>query len=196
MKYIVGLGNPGKEYEYTRHNVGFLIVEHIQNTCHFSDWKHNKYYSADTSEGVIDSESYVLVKPTTFMNLSGKTIEGLLKHGAHKDDIIVIHDELAYPFGTLRLAEEKSDAGHNGVASIIQVLGSFLRIRVGIHSYKPDSVELIELKNEVRADFVLKEFRPDEKVKIDEMSSRVVVILKSLEKEGIEKTMTECNKRK
>ncbi len=196
MKYIVGLGNPGTEYQYTRHNIGYLILSHIQEMCHFSDWKHNKYFSADVSEGDIDGVSYMLVKPTTFMNLSGTTISGLLKHGAKKEDIIVVHDELAYPFGTLRLAEEKSDAGHNGVASIIQALGTFLRIRVGIHSYKPDSTELIELKNEVRADFVLKEFRTDEKQKIAEISDCVLAILKSFEKEGIEKTMTEVNKRK
>lgn len=196
MKYIVGLGNPGSEYEYTRHNVGYLILSHIQEVCHFSDWKHNKYFSADISEGDIDGVSYTLVKPTTFMNLSGTTISGLLKHGAQKEDIIVIHDELAYPFGTLRLAEEKSDAGHNGVASIIQVLGNFLRIRVGIHSYKPENEELIELKNENRADFVLKEFRSDEKQKIPEIGDRVIGILKSFETEGIEKTMTEVNKRK
>jgi PTH1 family peptidyl-tRNA hydrolase len=196
MKYIVGLGNPGSEYTHTRHNIGYLILSHIQETCQFSDWKHHKYFSADISEGDIDGVSYTLVKPTTFMNLSGVTIEGLLKHGAQKEDIVVIHDELAYPFGTLRLAEEKSDAGHNGVASIIKVLGSFLRIRVGIHSCKPEGDELIELKNENRADFVLKEFRPDEKLKIPEISDRVLAVLKSFETEGIEKTMTEVNKRK
>lgn len=196
MKYIIGLGNKGKEYEYTRHNVGFLMVEHIQDKYNFSDWKYNKYFSADIAEGEIDGVSYTLVKPTTFMNLSGNTVAGILKHGAHKEDLIVIHDELAYPFGTLRLAQEKSDAGHNGVASIIQVIPNFLRLRVGIHSYKPETDELIELKNEVRADFVLKEFRPDEKNKIGGIGDIIIGILKSLEKDGVEKTMTEVNKRK
>lgn len=195
MKYIVGLGNPGDEYTNTRHNIGFLVVSSIAHACHFSDWKHNKYFSADISEGEIDGVSCVLVKPTTFMNLSGTTITGLLKHGAEKEDIIVIHDELAYPFGTIRLASEKSDAGHNGVASIMQVLGNFLRIRIGIHSYKPESDELIELHNEVRADFVLKEFRTDEKAKIESITLSVVEIIKSLHTEGVSKTMTLWNKR-
>lgn len=195
MKYIVGLGNPGLEYEYTRHNIGYLIVSYIQEVCGFSDWKHNKYFEADISEGEIGGIFYTLVRPTTFMNLSGTTVSALLKHGATRDDILVIHDELAYPFGTLRLASEKSDAGHNGVASILSILPSFLRLRVGIHSYKPESTDLIELKNEVRADFVLKDFRPDEKNKIKEIGDHVVRIITSLDTVGFEKTMSEVNKR-
>jgi PTH1 family peptidyl-tRNA hydrolase len=199
MKYIIGLGNPGREYEYTRHNIGFLILADISIIYQFTHWEHDKYIQADVATGTIDGVDYTLVKPTTFMNNSGLTIQGLIKKKVDPSDIVIIYDDLAYPFGIIRLAQEKSDGGHNGIASIIKVLPIFLRIRVGIHSVKPGTDELVELKNSdhtARADFVLKDFRPDEIVLLHKIREQVVNILKSIEILGVDKTMTEVNKRK
>jgi PTH1 family peptidyl-tRNA hydrolase len=133
------------------------------------------------------------------MNNSGITVQGLIKKDVDPNNIIVIYDDLAYPFGTIRIAQEKSDGGHNGIASIRKVIPQCVRIRVGIHSVKPGTDELIELKNDAhtaRAEFVLKDFRPDEAVHIPEISDRIIDILKMMHTQGLEKTMTEVNKRK
>lgn len=198
MKYLVGLGNPGKEYTYTRHNIGFLIVDEIHSRFDFSDWEKDAYLSALVSKGTLFGQLYTLIKPITFMNLSGNVVQELLKREALPDDIYVIYDDLAYPFATVRLAYEKGSAGHNGIASIIsQMKSPFLRIRVGIHSYIKDSLdhELINLSGTVRSDFVLKEFRPDEKEKISSIASHIITLLESLSIHGIAKTMTEFNAR-
>ncbi len=199
MKYIIGLGNPGNEYIQTRHNVGFMILDYIYNQYTFSDWKHDKYIHADSAIGTINQVEYTLVKPMTFMNNSGQAVAGLIKKDVSSEDIIVIYDDLAYSFGTIRIAQEKSDGGHNGIASIIQVLPQFVRIRIGIHSFIPGTSELVELKNEIntaRAEFVLKDFRPDELDQFPTIANHVVEILKSIETVGLERTMTEINKRK
>lgn len=198
MKYLVGLGNPGKEYTYTRHNIGFLIVDEIYSRFDFSDWEKDVYLSALVSKGTLFGQAYVLVKPITFMNLSGNVVQELLKRNVSTEDIYVIYDDLAYPFATVRLAHEKGSAGHNGIASIInQIKSPFLRIRVGIHSYIIDSPdhELIKLTGALRSDFVLKEFRPDEKEKIPSIASHILSILESLSVYGIAKTMTTFNAR-
>lgn len=198
MKYLVGLGNPGKEYTHTRHNIGFLIVDEIHSRFDFSDWEKDTYLSAIVSKGTLFGQSYTLIKPVTFMNLSGNVVQELLKREVLPDDICVIYDDLAYPFSTVRLAYEKGSAGHNGIASIInQIKSPFLRIRVGIHSYIKDSPdhELIKLSGTLRSDFVLKEFCPDEKEKIPSITSHVLSILESLSVHGIAKTMTEFNAR-
>ncbi len=199
MKYIIGLGNPGNDYQYTRHNAGFLVLSHIQETQGFSDWKKDKYLNAEVSTGVIAGGEYALVRPQTFMNLSGEVVGVLLKKNVLPEEMIIIYDDLAFPFGTIRLAQEQGDGGHNGIKSIASVLKDqkCLRIRIGIHSYVPESTEktLIDLRDVVRADFVLKEFRLDERKAIPGVAEKVVSVLGSIEKNGLAKTMTETNQR-
>jgi PTH1 family peptidyl-tRNA hydrolase len=199
MTYVIGLGNPGSEYEYTRHNVGFLVLSHIQKKHSFSDWKKDKYLNAELSTGVIGGSEYTLVRPQTFMNLSGEVVAVLLKKDVLPDNMIIIYDDLAFPFGTLRIAQEQGDGGHNGIKSISSTLKDqkCLRIRIGIHSYTLGSTEkhLIDLRDVVRADFVLKEFRPDEREAFSVIAEKVVSILESIKKNGLAKTMTEINQR-
>jgi peptidyl-tRNA hydrolase, PTH1 family len=134
VKLIVGLGNPGIEYQFTPHNLGFLTVDRIASECGVE--VRNRHCRALTARVVIGSEPVLLAKPETFMNLSGLSVRELVtEYGARPEtDLIVIQDELDFPLGTVRIHTRRSSAGHNGIESIIGALGSqdFLRIRIGV----------------------------------------------------------------
>ena len=134
VKLIVGLGNPGIEYQFTPHNVGFLAVDRIAGELGVE--VRNRQCRALTARAEISGVPVLLAKPETFMNLSGMSVRELLaKHDAKPEsDLIVIQDELDFPLGTLRIHTRRSSAGHNGIESIIGELGTqdFLRIRIGV----------------------------------------------------------------
>lgn len=134
VKLIVGLGNPGIEYQFTPHNLGFLTVDRIANDQGVE--VRNRQCRALTARTRIGVEPVVLAKPETFMNLSGLAVRGLVESFAiaPESDLIVIYDELDLPMGTIRIRERGSSAGHNGMKSIIGALGmqEFLRVRIGI----------------------------------------------------------------
>ena len=134
MKLIVGLGNPGIEYQFTPHNLGFLAIDRIANDCGVE--VRNRQCRALTARAEIRGEAVLLAKPETFMNLSGMSVRELAaKHEVRPEtDLIVIYDELDLPLGTIRIRQRGSSAGHNGMESIIGTLGTqeFLRVRLGI----------------------------------------------------------------
>jgi peptidyl-tRNA hydrolase, PTH1 family len=133
VKLIVGLGNPGIEYQFTPHNVGFLAIDRIAGTLGVE--VRNRQCRALTARTVIADQMVLLAKPETFMNLSGVSVRELVKeYEAAESDLIVIQDELDFPLGTLRIHTRRSSAGHNGIESIIGALDTqdFLRIRIGV----------------------------------------------------------------
>lgn len=134
MKLIVGLGNPGIEYQFTPHNLGFLAVDRIANDCGVE--VRNRHCRALTARARIGTEEVLLAKPETFMNLSGLSVRELVaKYGVKPEaDLVLIYDELDLPLGNIRIRQRGSSAGHNGMESIIGALGSqeLLRIRLGI----------------------------------------------------------------
>jgi peptidyl-tRNA hydrolase, PTH1 family len=134
VKLIVGLGNPGVEYAFTPHNLGFLAIDRIANDCGVE--VRNRQCRALTARAVIGSETVLLAKPETFMNLSGIAVRELVEKNevTPEADLIVIQDELDFPLGTLRIHRKRSSAGHNGIESVIGTLGTqdFLRIRLGV----------------------------------------------------------------
>ncbi len=134
MKIIVGLGNPGIQYQFTPHNLGFLAIDRIANEIDVD--VRNRQCRALTARAVIGSETVLLAKPETFMNLSGISVRELASKYEIRpeEDLIVIQDELDFPLGTLRIHTRRSSAGHNGIESIINALGTkdFLRIRMGV----------------------------------------------------------------
>ncbi len=134
MKLIVGLGNPGIEYQFTPHNAGFLAIDRIAGNLGVE--VRNRQCRALTARAVIGGETVLLAKPETFMNLSGVSVRELVQEYEAKpeSDLVVIQDELDFPLGTLRLHTRRSSAGHNGIESIIDALGTqdFLRIRIGV----------------------------------------------------------------
>lgn len=139
MLLLVGLGNPGKEYQHTRHNVGFLAVDAIRDArCvdwGLSSWSEQRKTKALSCSGRVGKTKVVLAKPQTFMNLSGEAVRALTDwYDAIPAEIVIIHDEVDLPRGEIRLQFERGAAGHNGIRSIIDHLGTkaFWRLRVGI----------------------------------------------------------------
>lgn len=134
MKLIVGLGNPGKEYERTRHNVGFNVIDLIASNYGISFCENKKFNALECSLNIL-GEKVMLIKPLTFMNLSGDAVIKYVDYyGIAINDILVIHDDLDMELGKIRIAYDSSSGGHNGIKSIIGVLNSqkFTRLKIGI----------------------------------------------------------------
>ncbi len=136
---IAGLGNPGKEYEKTRHNAGFLFVDYFfekyQDEFGFADWKLDKKLKSEISVGKREDKKIILLKPQTFMNLSGEAILAAKKYFKVKlEDIIVAHDDIDLALGKYKVSVDSSSAGHNGAQNIIDLLGTknFTRLRIGV----------------------------------------------------------------
>ena len=132
MLLLVGLGNPGPKYEKNRHNIGFMAVDEIVNRYSFGAWRAR--FQAQTAEGILGDKKVLAMKPTTFMNESGRAVgEAVRFYKLDLNDIIVLHDELDLAFGKLRLKKGGGHAGHNGLRSIDAHIGSgFTRVRLGI----------------------------------------------------------------
>lgn len=181
MKLIIGLGNPGKDYKDTRHNVGFMVLDNYLNT---SDWKEK--FNAMYHETKINGEKVLFVKPLTFMNLSGDAVVKYVNYfDVNIDDILVIHDDLDLTFGTYKLKKNSSAGGHNGIKSIINRLGtdSFARLKVGVsHDRSIDTT-----------DYVLGNFSKTEKEKFTSMQNDFDKIIESFIINGIERTMNIYN---
>lgn len=154
MWLIVGLGNPDKKYEHTRHNAGWLALARLCVDENFSDFKSVTGHDCMTSTGSIAGQKVILAKPTTYMNESGRAVQSIAAfYKITPEHIIVIHDDLDFPLGTVKMQFDRSAAGHNGVDSIIERLGTqaFHRVRIGIGPVVGDA-----------ADFVLQKFSPAE----------------------------------
>ena len=188
MKLIVGLGNPGIEYQFTPHNLGFLAVDRIANEQGVA--VRNRQCRALTGRVVIGSETVLLAKPETFMNLSGISVRELVaKHEVRvEEDLIVIQDELDFPLGTLRIHTRRSSAGHNGIESVINALDSqdFLRIRMGV---APDR------KVEDGMSYLLSPFRKAQLKVVDEMLEVAADAVKVILTEGVAAAMNRFNRK-
>jgi PTH1 family peptidyl-tRNA hydrolase len=181
VKLIVGLGNPGIEYQFTPHNLGFLTIDRIADDHNLE--VRNRQCRALTARTVIGQEQVILAKPETFMNLSGMAVADLLAEHELKPeaDLIVIYDELDLPLGTIRIRERGSSAGHNGMKSIIGALGTqqFLRIRIGIAPEKK----------------ILKPFRKSQLKQIDEVLDLAAEAVNVILTEGRAAAMNRFNRK-
>jgi PTH1 family peptidyl-tRNA hydrolase len=188
VKLIVGLGNPGIEYQFTPHNLGFLVVDQIANE--FGVEVRNRQCRALTARVVIGSETVLLAKPETFMNLSGISVRELVrKHEVRvEEDLTVIQDELDFPLGTIRIQRKRSSAGHNGIESIISSLGTndFLRIRMGVAP---------ERKIEDGMSYLLSPFRKVQLKVVDEMLEVAASAGKAIVTEGAAAAMNRFNRK-
>lgn len=163
MKIIIGLGNPGKKYSGTRHNVGFAFLDKLKTEFDFPEFEFNKKFNAEIST----SKETILMKPQTFMNLSGESVRSILDfYKLSPDDILVIHDDKDITLGEYRLATDSSSAGHNGIQNIIDNLGTqkFKRIRIGVGAET-------DLPSDV---FILQKFSDDELGKIKYVLEKVL----------------------
>ena len=187
MRFIVGLGNPGKDYEWSRHNLGFMLIDKLASD--FGITVSRRECSSLVGRGEIEGDTVKLVKPQTFMNLSGEAVFCLLaKSKCEKPggDLIVISDDLALPWGRIRIRERGSAGGHNGLKSIIAALGTneFVRLRIGIQPEHPVS----DTKRFV-LDLIPKAQRHDLSKIIEQGTEAVRTIIKH----GVLKAMTEHN---
>jgi PTH1 family peptidyl-tRNA hydrolase len=188
VKLIVGLGNPGNDYQLTPHNMGFLTIDSIAQQCGVE--VRNRQCRALTARAVIGSEPVLLAKPETFMNLSGMSVRELVaKHEVRPEsDLIVIYDELDLPLGMIRIRQRGSSAGHNGMESVIGALGTqeFLRIRLGI---APDR----KISDGVK--YVLTPFRKKELKVVDEVLDTAAEAVNVILKEGPAAAMNRFNRK-
>ena len=188
MKLIVGLGNPSNKYEYTRHNVGFDVIDLFRHELQLGKNFRKEHHSL-VIEGQLESNRLLLAKPQTFMNSSGIAVQALvLDYEIPLEDIIVIYDDLNLEFGFLRVRRSGSAGGHKGVKSIIESLGnqSFPRIRIGIGQPSQDT-EVI--------DYVLSRFTSNEREEIEKAEQSAVEALKIMILEGVEPAMNKFNTR-
>ena len=186
MKLIIGLGNPGKEYADTRHNIGFRCINRIAR-IHGISLK-QRASQAQFGSGEIEGNKVVLARPRTFMNLSGRSVKLLMQRfQALPGDVLVIHDDLDLPLGKIRFYSGGGSGGHKGIESIIYELGTrdFARIRVGIGRPPEDDPDAV--------DYVLSDFTPDEKTVIEDTIAKVTEAILCLLKEGMTLAMNKYN---
>jgi PTH1 family peptidyl-tRNA hydrolase len=193
MKLIVGLGNPGRAYSGKRHNVGFISLRHLarEHNIHFD---RNKSL-ARIGFGRIAGHEVVLARPQTFMNLSGRSLSRLKKAlSADLNDLIVVHDDIDLPLGTIRIRRGGTSGGHNGVQSIIDELGSsdFTRVKIGISRPEGAAATSSGFPAEV-VGYVLSDFSPDEKRVLDQVIPRVSQAIVCLLTNGLTAAMNSFN---
>ncbi len=187
MKFlIVGLGNIGADYENTRHNIGFTILDALAKASNifFTEGRH-----AHVAEMKFKGRTLVLVKPTTFMNLSGKAVNyWLQQHSIPVENMLVITDDLALPFGKIRIRPSGSDGGHNGLKDIIAVLGhqNFARLRFGIGD---------EFSKGHQSNYVLGKWTPEEEKALQPRIELCAEIIKGFSTAGLQRTMNDFNNR-
>lgn len=187
MRVVIGLGNPGKKYERTRHNMGFIVVDSLRKKLNINDEREK--FQALVSEKNIDGDKVIFFKPQTFMNLSGNAVIEIINFYKldPKKDIIVIYDDMDLSFGDIRIREKGSSGGHNGIKSIISHIGEeFIRIKCGIGTKEKDAVE-----------HVLGEFNQTEQKDLDEILEIVDnCIIEMLTVQNLDRIMQKYNKKK
>jgi PTH1 family peptidyl-tRNA hydrolase len=188
VKLIVGLGNPGIEYQFTPHNMGFLAVDRIASQCGVT--VNNRHCRAQTARTRIAGQEVVLAKPETFMNLSGVSVAELVRKYEVEpaQNLLLLYDELDLPFGTMRIRPRGRSAGHNGVESVIGALGTqeFTRIRLGIAPDHPVGDG---------ARYVLSQFKKSQHPVVDEVLDQAAEAVRVILSEGLQAAMNRFNRK-
>jgi len=191
LKVILGLGNPGREYEATRHNVGWWLVDHLADVWRFDGWK--KDSESRVSDGLVAGEKVRLIKPQTYMNLSGQALRNYLRienwHAA--DDLLVVSDEVQIPVGRFRIRAHGSAGGHNGLKSIEAALGdqAYARLRIGVGPSEERKGIFPSLTN-----FVLAPFARDEREDVLGLLPDLTAAVETWLREGVERAMNLYNR--
>ncbi len=188
MKLIVGLGNPGKKYENTRHNAGFMGVDFLAEHFGLDPFKKTDKHKCEMTEGMIEGEKSILLKPQTFMNLSGQSVRSVMQfYKIPLEDVVVIYDDVDIASGNLKVRPSGSPGTHNGMKSVTQELGSqdFVRVRLGVSP-------LEEFKGDL-ADYVLGQLLDEEKLLMEGNVKKLPHLFEVLWKEGVEEAMQEFN---
>lgn len=191
MKVIVGLGNPGREYAATRHNVGWWLIDHLADVWHFDGWK--KDGEAHVANGTVGGVKVRLVKPQTFMNLSGQALRSYARRPfwSAAKDLLVVVDEVQIPVGRTRIRARGSAGGHNGLKSVEHALGTreYARLRIGVGPSEERKRIIKDL-----ADFVLAPFARDEREDVLSLMPQLTEAVETWLKDGVEKAMNLYNR--
>lgn len=194
MFYIVGLGNPGEEYENTRHNAGRIAVFDFIKKNSFDEPEFDKKLNALTSSGKIGKEKFQIILPETFMNKSGLSLKPVIKSKKTAEGLIVLHDDVDLPIGKIKISFGRSSAGHKGVDSIMKNIKTkdFIRIRIGVS--KPGTKgKTKKPSGDKFLDFIVGKFKPDELKEIKKVSKKVSEALEIIISESLNKAMSVCN---
>ena len=189
MKLFVGLGNPGLKYERTRHNAGFMVIDQLSKAWNIQ-LSEEKKFKGEIGRGVVKGEKVILLKPTTFMNLSGESVRAVMDfYDVDIEDLIVIYDDLDLPHGKIRMRLKGSAGGHNGIKSIIAHTGTqnFMRVKVGVGE-KPSGWDL--------ADYVLGHFSDEDNTKLKEIMPDIIQAVTLMVQGDVDKAMNDFNAKK
>lgn len=196
MAYIiVGLGNPGQEYENTRHNTGRIILDSLAKAFDGDEFSFEKKNNALVSEIKVGKEKIKLVEPETFMNNSGKSVVTFVKSIKAAEKLIVVYDDFNLPLGKIRISFNRSSGGHNGVESIIKSVKTeaFVRIRIGVAPENAKGTAKVPHGDEKIEKFILGKFKDEEMKELKKIGKRVAEAIEVLVKEGREKAMSIYN---
>lgn len=192
---FIGLGNPGEEYEKTRHNTGRIMLEHFRAANDFPEWKIDKKSQALISKGKIGSNTVTLVCPETFMNKSGNSIKQLAISSKSAERMLVIYDDLDLPFGRAKISFNRSSGGHKGLESIIKAIKTekFSRIRIGTSPTTLSGKMKKPIGDSAVQKHILGQFSKDQLSALKKLSKKVNEALQTFISEGRERAMTEFN---
>jgi PTH1 family peptidyl-tRNA hydrolase len=197
MKHIVvGLGNPGEEYENTRHNVGRMVVMRVAEQIDSSDWRIDKKLHALRSQGVTEhGDTVELVLPDNYMNRSGGSVAPLVKNAKQAERLVVVHDDIDLPLGSIRVVFNRGAGGHNGVLSIERALKTraYVRVRVGVIPTTPSGKLRKPAAGQKIHDFILKQLSKKDREAVDTMVGRTATAVLKIIHEGRAAAMQEFN---
>lgn len=189
MPYIiVGLGNPGEEYEGTRHNTGRIVLDYSREKFDFPEWEKIGKLNALVSEGKIGKEKFMLIEPETFMNKSGASVKPVVTSAKKAENLIVIHDDLDLPVGRMKMSFNRGSGGHKGVESVAKAVKTegFIRLRVGICPVTPAGKLKKPHGDKAVADHILGKFKPAEMEALKKISKKAAEVIEALAKDGRE----------
>ena len=192
---IVGLGNPGEEYDATRHNTGRMALDQFAKSLKFNDWREDKKAKAHVASGMVERTAAVLVAPDTFMNKSGAAVSKFVKSQKAAERLVVINDDLDLPLGSIKLSFNRGSGGHKGVESIQRAVKTkkFTRVRIGV---SPSTASGVIRKPEGEKEvvkFILAKFKPHETAELKQVFKRVAHALETIVLDGRERAMNEFN---
>jgi len=194
MILIIGLGNPGERFKRTRHNLGFRVIYQFKVRKKFSKFKFSKKMNSLISKRLLNKKKIILAKPQTFMNNSGKAVKLLARtYNLEPNNLIIIHDDIDLPLGKIKIVKNRGAAGHKGVQSIIDELGTknFVRFRIGIQPVTRNKGQGTRIEN--IENFVLQKFNKKEEKILKEVIKIGCLAIEIAIKEGIEKAMNKFN---
>lgn len=196
MKWIVvGLGNPGSEYAYTRHNAGRIVLDAFRRAHDLPEWENKKIYKALLSKGEVQGSELLLLLPETYMNDSGKSLVSLVKSKKQAGQLVVVHDDIDLPLGSWKISFDRGSGGQKGVESIMASLKTkaFIRVRVGVLSKTQGGKPKKPKGGEAVHKFILGKFKEEEMVELKKVSKEIAKGIDTLLCDGLDRAMNQWN---